>query len=446
MRTDAGTGADAGSDPGADARSGPGAGAPRPSGGLRHALGRDVRTRGRMCLDALEHLVGGLGTAILALVGLLWVAAVALTCLVGVGLLLVPLTARGVHAVADRERARLSRWGPDVIGPARPPSGTRAVLTDPAVRRQVGWLAAHSTLGLAIGLVGVTLPFSAVRDVTFPLYWRLIPSGDAGYAPEFWAVHDWWGVLSVVLTGLGWIAVFVGFGPGLARLQAWPGRRLLAASHDTDLTLRVAELTATRAAALDAHAVELRRIERSLHDGTQNRLVAVSVLLGAARRAVARDPAAADAVLERAQDAAEQALAELRTVVRGILPPVLADRGLAGALTGLAANCGVPCRAEVDVPGRCAASVEATTYFVVAEALTNVSRHSGARQAAVTVRREGGRLLLRVEDDGHGGADDTRGSGLSGVRRRVEAHDGRLTLTSPPGGPTTLQVELPCGS
>ncbi|NDZ69654.1 sensor histidine kinase, partial [Streptomyces sp. SID10362] len=158
----------------------------------------------------------------------------------------------------------------------------------------------------------------------------------------------------------------LGLGPGMARLQAAPARRLLAAGPDTDLSLRVAELTATRAAALDAHATELRRIERSLHDGAQNRLVSVTVLLGAARRMAARDPAGADELLERAQSAAEQALAELRSVARGILPPVLADRGLAGALSGLAADCGVPCRVEADVPERCAAAVEATAYFVVA--------------------------------------------------------------------------------
>ncbi|AXK35656.1 sensor histidine kinase [Streptomyces armeniacus] len=415
--------------------------------GLRRAVERDLRARGRATLDGLEHIVGGLGTAILAVVVLLWMIGVALACLVGVGLFLVPTTARAVRAVANRERARLSRWGPvELIGPGPVPYGPRAVLADRSVRRELGWVATHGTFGLLVGLLGATLPFWAVRDITYPLYWQLLPKGEASAAPEFWAVHDWYGVFAVVLVGLGWIAVLIGLGPSLARLQAWPGRRLLPAARDTDLSLRVAELTATRAAALDAHATELRRIERSLHDGTQNRLVAVSVLLGAARRALARDPAGADAVLERAQDAAEQALAELRTVVRGILPPVLADRGLAGAIAGLAANCGVPCRADVDVPGRCAASVEATTYFAVAEALTNISRHSGARHAGVTVRRQGDRLLLRIDDDGDGGADEKLGSGLTGVRRRIEAHDGRLVLTSPPGGPTTLQVELPCGS
>jgi signal transduction histidine kinase len=125
---------------------------------------------------------------------------------------------------------------------------------------------------------------------------------------------------------------------------------------------------------------------------------------------------------------------------------VLADRGLAGALTGLATACPVPCTVDVEVPHRCAASVEATAYFVVAEALTNIARHSGARSATVVVRGDGGRLRLRITDDGKGGADEATGSGLAGMRGRVEAYDGTFVLTSPPGGPTTCEVDLPCGS
>jgi signal transduction histidine kinase len=402
--------------------------------------------RARTTLDALEHLVSGLGTAILALVVLVWSVAVGLACLVGIGLLAAPTALRAVRAIADRERARLSRWGPEIIAPEPVPSRLRAAVGDGAVRRELCWTFAHATLGLTIGLIGLALPLNVVRDGTFPLWWRLVPPDAATSSLGFWTVHDEAGAFAVGLMGLGWIAVLMGLGPGLARLQAWPGRRLLAPPADADLSLRIAHLTATRAAALDAHATELRRIERSLHDGTQNRLVGVTVLLGAARRALARDPSNAEAILERAQSAAEQALAELRTVARGILPPVLADRGLAGALAGLAATCGVACRVDVDVAGRCAASVEATAYFVVAEALTNISRHSRARHASITVHRRRDRLYLRVDDDGRGGADDSRGSGITGIRQRVEAHDGSLTLSSPPGGPTTLQVELPCGS
>ncbi|MFJ5836475.1 sensor histidine kinase [Streptomyces shenzhenensis] len=395
---------------------------------------------------ALEQLVGGLGTAVLALGVLLWLALSAVTVPIGVGLLLATGALRALHRLAHRERERLGRWGPEVVAPEPPPDGLRAALRDPTTRRELRWLARHGTLGLLLGLVAFLLPIAAVRDVTFPLWWRLVPSDATSTSLGFGVAHSWTAAASVSLLGVAWAAVILGLTPGMAGLQARPGRSLLAVGPDADLSLRVAELTATRAAALDAHATELRRIERSLHDGTQNRIVTVTVLLGAARRMVARDPSGAEELLERAQSAAEQALAELRTVSRSILPPVLADRGLAGALSGLAANCAVPCRTDVEAPQRCAASVEATAYFVVAEALTNIAKHSGAASAAVTVRGRGGRLFLRIEDDGRGGADEDEGSGLTGIRRRVAAHDGTLTVASPPGGPTVLEVDLPAGS
>ncbi|MFC7731532.1 sensor histidine kinase [Actinomadura keratinilytica] len=402
--------------------------------------------RARAALDALEHLIGGLGTALLAFATVMWIVLVALLCVTGAGFLLARTVPRVLRAVADRERGRLSRWGPEIIGPGPAPSDVRAALADTAVRRELAWVFVHATLGLFLSLAGATLTLNTVPYIAFPLWWRFLPPDETRPTFVFWDVTDDSGALLVVLVGVAMGVAFLVAGPGMARLQAWPGRRLLAPPADMDLSLRIAELSATRAAALDAHAMELRRIERSLHDGAQNRLVGVTMMIGVARRALARDPADADAALERAQEAAEQALAELRTVVRGILPHVLVDRGLAGALAGLAADCGVPCTVDVDVPGRCAASVEATAYFVTAEALTNISKHSRASRATVVVRREGARLLLRIEDDGIGGADAQRGSGLAGIRGRVEAHDGRLTLTSPRGGPTILQVELPCGS
>ncbi|MEV8127186.1 sensor domain-containing protein [Streptomyces sp. NPDC085944] len=403
-----------------------------------------VRTL-RAARAATGQLVGGLGTAFQALGVLLLAAVAAVTAPAGVGLLLAPLVLRALHALARRERERLARRGVDIVPPDPPPVRLRSALADPTTRRELGWLVRHGTLGLLLGLLGLLLPLCAVRDGTFPLWWRLVPEDATTTSIGVGTAHTWLDAVAALLLGVGWAAILLGLGPGMARLQAAPARRLLAAGPDTDLSLRVAELTATRAAALDAHATELRRIERSLHDGAQNRLVSVTVLLGAARRTAARDPAGADELLERAQSAAEQALAELRSVARGILPPVLADRGLADALSGLAADCGVPCRVEADVPERCAAAVEATAYFVVAEALTNVARHSGAGRASVTVRARGGRLRLLVEDDGRGGADEDGGSGLTGIRRRVAALDGTLRLTSPPGGPTTLEVDLPCG-
>lgn len=406
----------------------------------------DLVGRLRTTVDAIEHLLGGLGTSVLAAAAVLWTAVVALTCLIGVGVFLLPTIPRVVRAVADRERGRLSRWGPEIIGPEPVPADFRAAIRDPAVRRDLGWVACHATSGLTLSGFGVTFVLAALTNGTFPLWWYMVPPEKAYDSLSLLPVHDMGDAFLVSLIGLGWLVLDMAVIPVMAWAQAWPGRRLLTPDRGADLALRVAHLTSTRAAALDAHTTELRRIERSLHDGTQNRLVAVNVLLGAARRALARDPAAAAAVLDRAQDAAEQALTELRGVVRTILPPVLTDRSLPDALASLAATCPVPCNFDADVPGRSAASVEATVYFVVAETLTNVAKHSGARQVAVGLRRSDDRLCVTVTDDGRGGADEGGGSGIAGIRRRVEAHDGTFALVSPAGGPTTLTVSLPCGS
>ncbi|MFJ3667175.1 sensor histidine kinase [Streptomyces sp. NPDC090106] len=410
--------------------------------GFKESAARTARAAG----EAVGQLVGGLGTAAPAFVLLLWTVLSALTAPLGVGLLLALPLPRALHALAARERGRLARHGVRVVAPEPPPVRLRPALADPTTRGELRWLLRHGTLGLLLGMLGWYLPLSAFRDSVFPLVWPFMPASATSTSLGFGVAHTWPEAAAVTLLGLGWIAVVLGLFPALARLQSSPARRNLAAGPGTDLSLRIAELTATRAAALDAHATELRRIERSLHDGTQNRIVTVAVLIGAARRQAARDPDAAGELLERAQQAAEQALAELRAVSRSILPPVLADHGLAGALSGLAAGCAVPCSVDVDVPERCAASVEATAYFAVAEALTNIAKHSGASRAVVTVRGTGGRLRLRVEDDGRGAADENGGSGLAGIRRRVAAHDGTLTVASPPGGPTVLEVDLPCGS
>lgn len=396
-----------------------------------------VSRRVRTAVYALEHLVLGIGTAVLALTALLWTL-----------LMLLPaprLALPAMRLAADRERDRLSRMGPEIAGPDPLPQGRWAWVRDTAIRRELAWTGIHATVGFLLGLAGLTLPLYALQDLTFPLWFWLLNPEDGGPSLALWRMDGPLDIFLVFLLGLFWVLMVIFVGPLLAWAQAWPGRRLLGRT-DGDASVRIAHLTATRAAALDAHALELRRIERSLHDGTQNRLVAVNMLIGAARRALTRDPAVAEAALDRAQEATEQALAELRTVVRGILPPVLADRGLPGALAGLTTHCAVPTKLDIDAGVRAPASVEATAYYVVAEALTNVSKHSGASNAVVEVRRPGDRLVLRIEDDGHGGADERGGSGLTGIRRRVEAHDGKLTLTSPPGGPTTMLVELPCGS
>ena len=400
---------------------------------------------------SLERLSGGLLTGLAALFTLIFLAAVALTSFLGIGLLLVPAALRLLRTVANWERDRFLRWGSEIIQPYSDevPRGPLRALgslhDDVQVGRNLLWLVCHSFLGLPLGLFGVLLPIIAVRDVTFPLWWHLLPPNTAGASVGL-PVHSWPGALAVGFLGLAWCAIMFGLSPTLARVQGLPGKWLLGSRSQAVLTERIHHLTATRAAALQAHTTELRRIERALHDGAQNRLVAVTILLGTARRAVRTSPEEADDVLERAQSAAEDALAEMRGLIRSILPPALEKRGLEGALNALAGGCPVPCIVEVHGLKRYASSIEATAYFIVAEAITNITRHSDATRARVSVTERENTLRIDVHDDGRGGAGEGAGTGLAGIRTRVEAHDGSLTVTSPIGGPTHLHAELPCAS
>jgi signal transduction histidine kinase len=195
---------------------------------------------------------------------------------------------------------------------------------------------------------------------------------------------------------------------------------------------------------VDAAEDERRRIERDLHDGAQQRLVALAMDLGMAREKLRTDPQAATELVGEAHEEAKRALAELRDLARGIHPAVLADRGLDAAISALAARSPVPVGVDV-ATGRLPGPVESTAYFVVAEALTNAAKHARAGELAVRIARQGDLLVVEVTDDGAGGADPARGNGLRGLADRVAAIDGRLTVTSPPGGPTLVRAELPCG-
>jgi len=230
-------------------------------------------------------------------------------------------------------------------------------------------------------------------------------------------------------------------------VTAWAGARsamaraiLAPRSDDTDAKL--VEVTRSRARLVDAFEVERRRIERDLHDGAQQRLVALSMQLGLARLELpAGSPAAGQ--VAAAHELAKQALTELRELIRGVHPKILTDRGLAAAVEAAAGSAPVPVDLHLRVPGRLPAAVEVTAYFVVVEALANVAKHSQAKRALVAAWLVGGRLLLDVRDDGRGGADASRGTGLTGLADRVAAVDGTVALSSPPGGPTLLHVEIP---
>jgi signal transduction histidine kinase len=218
---------------------------------------------------------------------------------------------------------------------------------------------------------------------------------------------------------------------------------VLVSPRRAEMAERIETLETTRAGAVDAQETELRRIERDLHDGAQARLVALGMSLGMAEQKLSDDPERASELLAEARIGAEHALRELRDLARGIHPPVLADRGLEAALRSLASSTPLPVGLSVDVAPRPAPAVESAAYFVAAEALANAAKHARAHRVDVRIVRLGDSIELEVHDDGDGGADP-EGSGLRGLRRRVEALDGRLSVTSPRGGPTTLRAELPC--
>ncbi|WP_165436257.1 sensor histidine kinase [Amycolatopsis suaedae] len=356
---------------------------------------------------------------------------------------LLPHVVRLARGLAARERGRVGRFLGTTI-PQPPPSTEDDLATVAAsrpARRDAQWVALQAGAGLLGGAVAIGSPVGVLQNLVIAGFWWAFPGVTTTVDTP---VRSWGDALLAlgiaVLYGLLGVAV----GP-LARWYARVSAARLGPSKQS-LAERLAEVTATRAAALEAHGNELRRIERNLHDGTQNRLVAVVMQLGMVERALRRDPGSALPLVLTAQNAATDALAELRQVVRAIYPPVLADHGLSGAVRSLAAHCPIPCTVDEHPVPRLPAAVEAAAYFVVAEALTNAVKHSGADRITVSLRDDAGVLVIEVTDDGRGGADESAGTGLSGIRRRVAAFDGSTTVDSPVGGPTVLKVAIPTGT
>jgi signal transduction histidine kinase len=251
-------------------------------------------------------------------------------------------------------------------------------------------------------------------------------------------------LLSWLLSGLGtfwpvWPLATLSFALGV---HAWVVTKFLPPEREQQLAQRVDVLTRTRRGALDVQAAELRRIERDLHDGAQSRLVALSMKLGRAEERLADQPEIA-ALVRGAREDAGAAIAELRDLARGIAPPVLADRGLAAAVEALGTRAAIPVTVDVQLTERPLPLLETAAYFVVAEGLTNVAKHAGGAGAHVTITMAADQLVVEIADDGPGGAD-AGGSGLLGLRNRVEALDGVLAVTSVPGTGTAIHAELPC--
>ena len=268
----------------------------------------------------------------------------------------------------------------------------------------------------------MVVPWSSPGVRPSPWYAALTSAGQQGYVPVL-------------------LAAFLFLAFGLWLVPRTLGMHYLLVSR---LTNRVQRLSETRTDAVDTAAAELRRVERDLHDGAQARLVALGMSLRAAERLFATSPGAALAMIGEAREMSSRALTELRDLVRGIHPPVLADRGLGDAVRALALETPVNIKMDIDLPGRLAPPVESAAYFAVAEVLANAVKHAHARTVDIHMRHDGDALRIAMTDDGVGGADPAKGSGLRGVERRLGTFDGILAVNSPPGGPTIVVIEVPC--
>jgi len=290
-----------------------------------------------------------------------------------------------------------------------------------------------------IATVVVSVPFSFL-SVPF-WYWA---DNQNWVAPDWtWRIDTLPEALVIFVAGLALLMLVPYILVGIGRGHAWLATALLGTNREAELTQRVDHLTVSRTQAVDVSLSERRRIERDLHDGAQQQLVKLAMDLGMAREKMASDPDAAEALVIEAHEESKRALVEIRNLVRGIHPAVLTDRGLDAAVSALAGRSTIPVSVDVRLEERPSETIESAAYFVVAEALTNVARHSQAQEALVRMYRLGSRLLIEIIDDGIGGAAIGRGTGLSGLADRVGALDGRLTVDSPAGGPTTVRADMP---
>ncbi|MFF7351103.1 MULTISPECIES: sensor histidine kinase [Streptomyces] len=413
----------------------------------------DFRTRARgVVLDAVRGLV--LAVAMLPVAVLCFaLTAVSLVLVpLGIGLVTTPLVLDALRQYTSTRRRLAYEWrGIRIPAAYRPPpegaapwTRTFALLRDPQTWRDVRWLPVDMTAGFLTALLPALLLY-------FPVEGFLLGAG-------LWRAHlhhsgdtYWYAFVPVSGQGTAFLAALLG---AVVLAVAWRLAPRLLTTHfrltravlggDAELAERVRVLTETRQDAVDTSAAELRRIERDLHDGAQARLVAMGMDLGTIEMLVEHDPAQAKRLLAQARRNSAEALEELRDLVRGIHPPVLAERGLGDAVRALALRLPLPTEVTVELSGRADAPVESAAYFAVSEVLTNAVKHSGAGRIRAGLHHREGRLRITVTDDGRGGAVIGAGSGLAGVERRLGTFDGVLAVDSPAGGPTLVTMEIPC--
>ncbi len=449
-------GSPASPEPGSAASFGPRPAPRRAAPGVRAAPGSRPRALARRLLAGRPWRAGlylltsvPLGVATLVALLLLAVAGSALTVLViGVPLLLTLVLAGIPLAALERRRLRLIDPAP-LLDPHREPPGPglaswlRTRLQERCTWRELAYallfafvlwpleaLAVGSVLLVCGGLIGTPAMMAAGGD------------GEARVL-KLWLADSWPEAFGVLLAGVVLLPLLTWPLGVVARGRAVLTRALLSPPHSA-LDSRIAELDRSRTRLVDAFEAERRRIERDLHDGAQARLVAMGMNLGTIEALIEKDPARAKKMLAMARESSAEALTELRDLVRGIHPPVLAERGLGDAVKALALRLPVASEVTVELPGRADAPVESAAYFAVSEALTNAVKHARAERVYVDLHHAEGMLRISVTDDGGGGAVVGSGSGLSGIERRLGTFDGVLAVSSPAGGPTMVTMEIPC--
>ena len=398
-----------------------------------------IRTCVRGLVIAVLSVIPGIPLFIASVVSLPLLA-------VGIGVVPVPMSLLGVRRRASQQRRFALEWSRvSIATPYRPRphevsngligrlQRCKWLLTDPATWRDLLWTLVNAPVGVALGALPAFLVSIGVWTVVADTGTLLFGWSDT--APRgFW--------LQVFFLGLLLAGVLAG--PRILKAHAQFSAALLAPTRK-ELDAQLGRLNESRSQVVDASAAELRRIERDLHDGAQARLVSLGMSIGLAEQVLRGDPDLALKLLAEARESSGQALTDLRHLVRGIHPPVLAERGLDGAVRALALTLPLPVDLRIELPGRPPAPVESAAYFAIAEVLANVVKHSAARSAWVQLEYSSqARLIAIIGDDGTGGAVPRTGGGLRGIERRLAAFDGVIAVTSPVGGPTVVTMELPC--
>ncbi|MFE5665187.1 sensor histidine kinase [Streptomyces niveus] len=415
----------------------------------KRAVVESATTAGRGLVLGFTAIAGSVTLFVLSVISIAFI-------LIGIGVFTTPYVLTAVRMHANQRRLLAATWSDVKIPvPYRPmPADLRTgvtgqverttlMLKDPATWRDLAWLMVDMTAGATVALLSMALFVYPVEGLVLAAgLWRVFE--DDAYWYGFVPVDSQLTGLLAAAFGAAMFAVGLRYANDIQRGYFLLARAMLAPDHDQQLAQRVAHLTETRHDAVDTSAAELRRIERDLHDGAQARLVAMGMDLGTIEALIEKNPAKAKELIANARKSSAEALTELRDLVRGIHPPVLAERGLGDAVKALALRLPVETDVQVDLPGRADAPVESAAYFAVSEILTNAIKHSNADRVWVDMTYAESMLRVTVGDNGGGGATIGGGTGLSGLERRLGTFDGILAVSSPAGGPTMVTVEIPC--